>query len=264
MSCKNQRAGPDRKAACRECHRDTYHRVIAQHDESESDEDVGIQWGHHALLECLGCSSISYEYSFEFTDNIDRDGSLYTTRKSYPSPEDALPEGLVVVLMTDIVNSTPLTEELGDAAFRAKAKRLHEATIDAIRSYHGKPAEGNVLGDGVLAVFTSTADALKAAISCLHGAKASGLQLHVGLNAGDVMREGQTVYGGPVNIAARVTSMSKPDEILVTETVRALARTSISLEFDERGTQKLKGIEEPVNLYTPRKDKWQKIDIEFE
>lgn len=223
-------------------------------------------WDHHALVECLGCHTISYEHSFECTEDIDRYGSLETTKRSYPSPErDELPEGVVVLLMTDIVDSVALTERLGDAGFRAKADALHEETVDVIGSYDGKAAEGTVLGDGVLAIFTSTAQALRAAIRCLRIAKANGLRLHVGLNAGDVKRGGQTVYGGAVNIVARVTGKSAPNEILVTETVRALARTSISLKFNDRGTEKFKGIREPLALYTPRKDKsWEKIArIEF-
>ena len=261
MSCNDQPAKPDRKAACRECHRDTNHRVIAQHDITEDVEDVGTWWTHHALVECRGCRTISYEYSFESTEDIDFDGSMVTTRRSYPSPEkDELPEGVVVLLMTDIVDSTALTEQLGDAAFRAKADALHKETVDVIRFYDGRPAEGNVLGEGVVAVFTSAAHALTAEICCLDRTKATGLQLHVGLHAGDVKRDGQTVHGGAVNIVARVTGKYAPDEILVTETVRALARTSITLKFTDRGTEKLKGISEPLALYTPRKDKsWREI-----
>ena len=261
MSCNDQRARPDREAACRECHRDTKHRVIAQHDATEVVDDVGTWWTHHALVECRGCGTISYEYSSESTEDMDFDGSLVTTRRSYPSAEkDELPEGVVVLLMTDIVDSTALTEQLGDAGFRAKADPLHKEIVDVIRFYDGKRAEGNVLGDGILGVFTSTAQGLKAAISCLSVAKKNGLRLHIGLNAGDVQRDGQTVQGGAVNTVARVTGKSAPNEILVTEAVRAMARTSTSLKFIGRGTQKLKGIIEPLALYTPRKDKaWREI-----
>jgi class 3 adenylate cyclase len=259
MSCERQSAGPDRKAACRECRRNTNHRVVAQHDYTENG-DFGIVWNHHALLECRGCGTFSYEYSYEFSDNLDQHGNLYTTRHSYPSRDDELPEGLVVVLMTDIVNSTELTEELGDVAFRARADKLHDKLLENISFYKGKPAEGNVLGDGVLAVFTSAAYALACAIECVEIAHQCELRLHVGVHAGDVLKRGQTVYGGTVNITARVTTLSDPDEVLVTDTICALARTSTaSLQFEPRGTEILKGIREPLQLYVVTGDEaWRK------
>lgn len=259
MSCEGQSAGPDRKAACRECRRYTNHRVIAQHDDTQ-DDDSGTVWNHHALLQCRGCGTFSYEYSYEFSDDIDERGELYTTRHSYPSRDDDLPEGLVVVLMTDIVNSTELTDELGDVAFRARADKLHDRLVENIRFYKGKPAEGNVLGDGVLAVFTSAASALACAVECVEIARQCKLQLHVGAHAGDVLKRGQTVYGGTVNITARVTTKSHPDEVLVTDTIRALARTSTaSLQFEPRGTETLKGIREPLELYAVTgEEAWQK------
>ena len=261
MSCEGHDARPDRRASCRECRRDTNHRVVAQHDGTDSD-DFGIVWNHHSLLQCRGCGTFSYEYSYEFSDNLDQQGNLYTTRHSYPSRDDELPEGLVVVLMTDIVNSTELTEQLGDTAFRARADKLHDKLLENIRFYRGKWAEGNVLGDGVLAVFTSAAYALACAIECVDIAHQCELSLHVGLHAGDVLKRGQTVYGGTVNITARITASSNPDEVLVTDTIRALARTSTaSLRFDPRGAEILKGISEPLQLYAVTADEMWRRDM---
>ena len=60
----------------------------------------------------------------------------------------------------------------------------------------GTPVEGKVLGDGVLAVFTSARQAIDCALHCDAAGEPLGLQLHLGIHAGDVIREGNNVYGG--------------------------------------------------------------------
>jgi pimeloyl-ACP methyl ester carboxylesterase len=77
-------------------------------------------------------------------------------RSSSANPEPAaVPSGTAIILFADIVDSTALTERLGDDAFREKARGLDEAMRAAIRDNGGTPVEGKTLGDGVLAVFTS-------------------------------------------------------------------------------------------------------------
>ncbi len=162
------------------------------------------------------------------------------------------PSGTAVILFADIVDSTALTERLGDTAFREKARELDSALRAIIRDNGGTPIEGKLLGDGVLAVFTSARQAIEAALACGQCGSDSGLPLHLGLHAGDVIREDNNVYGGAVNIASRISGLSAPGELLVSDTVRSLARTSAGVEFEDRGEQSLKGIEEPVRVYEVR------------
>ena len=136
------------------------------------------------------------------------------------------PSGTAVILFADIADSTALTERLGDAAFRAKARDLDAALRTVIREHAGTPIEGKLLGDGVLAVFTSARQAIEAALACARAGDDAGLPLHLGLHAGDVIREDNNVYGGAVNIASRISGLSAPGEVLVSDTVRSLARTS--------------------------------------
>jgi adenylate cyclase len=75
------------------------------------------------------------------------------------------------------------------------------------------------------------------------------MPLHLGLHAGDVIREENNVYGGAVNIAARISGLSAPGEVLVSQTVRDLARTSAGVSFEDRGEQALKGVGEPVRVW---------------
>jgi adenylate cyclase len=74
----------------------------------------------------------------------------------------------------------------------------------------------------------------------------------VGLHAGDVIREQDNVFGGAVNIAARVSALSAPGEVLVSDVVRALARTSAGVAFEDRGEHALKGVADPHRLYAVR------------
>ena len=161
----------------------------------------------------------------------------------------AIPSGTAIILFADIVDSTALTERLGDAAFREKARGLDEAMRAAIRENGGTAVEGKTLGDGVLAVFTSAKQAIACARACHDAARKAGLALHAGIHAGDVIREADNVYGGAVNIAARVAATSAAGETLVSGTVRELARTSAGVVFEDRGEQALKGVGEAVRVW---------------
>jgi class 3 adenylate cyclase/pimeloyl-ACP methyl ester carboxylesterase len=163
-----------------------------------------------------------------------------------------VPQGTAVILFADVVDSTPLTERLGDAAFREKARALDTSLRRIIRDASGTPIEGKLLGDGVLATFTSARQAIEAAVRCGAAGDDAGLRLHLGLHAGDVIREDDDVFGGAVNIAARIAGESAAGEVLVSQTVRELARTSAGVSFEDRGERALKGVSEQVRVWAVR------------
>jgi len=166
-----------------------------------------------------------------------------------PTPQAA---GAAVILFTDIVDSTALTERMGDARFRKASRMLDAGLRDAIREAGGAAIDGKLLGDGVLATFPSAAQAIDGARCCLALSAAAELGLHIGLHAGDVIREENNVFGGAVNIAARICALSAPGEILVSDVVRGMARSSAGVEFTDRGEQDMKGVGEPVRVYEVR------------
>ncbi len=171
--------------------------------------------------------------------------------------EPVIPSGMAVILFLDIADSTALTTKLGDAAYRERERKLDTSLRAAIRDSGGTPVEGKVLGDGVMAVFTSARQAIDAAQRCRDLGNEAGLPLHLGIHAGDVVREVDSdgranVHGGAVQVAARVQSAAAPGEILVSATVRDLARTSAGVEFEDRGEHELKGIAEPQRLFAVR------------
>ena len=165
---------------------------------------------------------------------------------------DVAPHGTAVVLFADIADSTAMTERLGDAAFRAKARELDAALRAAVRQHGGAVIDAKTLGDGILATFPAAAQAIAAALTCAAAGAAQGLALHVGAHAGDVIREDGNVYGGAVNIAARVSALAAPGEVLVSDIVRGLARTSAGVAFEDRGEHELKGVADAVRVFAVR------------
>jgi class 3 adenylate cyclase len=79
--------------------------------------------------------------------------------------------------------------------------------------------------------------------------RAAGLARHVGLHAGDVIRERGDVHGGAVNVAARIAAAAPADGVLLSEVVRVLARTSAGVTFTDCGPHQLKGVSEPQRLF---------------
>jgi class 3 adenylate cyclase len=162
------------------------------------------------------------------------------------------PFGMSAILFADIADSTVLTERLGDAAFREKARDLDASLRSIIREHEGTPIEGKLLGDGVLATFASARQAIEAAQKCSATGDKAGLPLHLGLHAGDVIREEGDVFGGAVNIASRISGLSAPGEVLVSRTIADLARTSAGVSFEDRGEHALKGIAELQHVFAVR------------
>jgi class 3 adenylate cyclase len=154
-----------------------------------------------------------------------------------------------VILFTDIADSTALTERLGDAAYVAKAGEFERTLRRTVRDCNGEDIEGVTLGDGVLAVFSSGTQAIECATRAHECARDAGFRLHVGIHAGDVLRTGSAVHGGAVNIAARVCDAAPPGETLVSDTVRSLARTATSVQFDDRGLHQFKGVSDPHHVF---------------
>ena len=168
------------------------------------------------------------------------------------APAAPTPSGTAVILFTDIADSTSLTERLGDAAFRDASRQLDGSLRKAIVEAGGSAVEGKLLGDGVMAIFPSARQAIDAALACVGAAEAAQLRLHIGLHAGDVIREDGNVYGGAVNIASRICGASAPGEILVSDIVRGLARTSSDVTFEDRGEHEMKGVADPQRLFAVR------------
>jgi class 3 adenylate cyclase/DNA polymerase III delta prime subunit len=150
------------------------------------------------------------------------------------------------LLFTDIVGSTDRLRELGDAAWAALLARHHEV-IRAVLATHGG-REVNTVGDGFLARFDAPAPAVRAAAGAVAGMAPLGVEIRVGLHAGEVELEGNEVAGVGVHLAARVMAEAGAGQVLVSSTVRDLLAGS-GLGFVELGVRELKGFAERWRLF---------------
>ena len=142
----------------------------------------------------------------------------------------------------------------GDRERARVARALSEVRISAPASGRQFPLNfvlvvGRTLGDGVLAQFVSAHSAIEAALLCAQAGTERDLPLHLGIHAGDVIHEDDNVWGGAVNISARIAGLSAPGEILVSATVRELARTSVGVACRDRGEHELKGVGEGQRVF---------------
>jgi class 3 adenylate cyclase len=146
---------------------------------------------------------------------------------------------LVTVLFTDIVGSTKLAAELGDAGWRALLER-HDALV--VQAVHG--ARGSLvkrLGDGALSAFDGPAQAIRAARRLREAAGELGIEIRAGVHTGECEVRGGDLAGIAVHIGARVSATAAPGEILVSRTVRDLVVGS-GIAFASRGSHALKGV----------------------
>jgi class 3 adenylate cyclase len=146
---------------------------------------------------------------------------------------------LATLLFTDLVASTETAGRLGDAAWRGKLSEHFEAAREHLDRFHGR--EVKTTGDGMLATFDAPAHALHCAKAIAQSAAREGLHIRAGVHVGEVETVAGDIRGVAVHEAARIMTQAAEDEILVSETTRALALTS-GLEFEDRGSCTLKGL----------------------
>ena len=157
-------------------------------------------------------------------------------------------------LFSDLRNYTKFVEAHGDAAAAAYLDRYRRLVRREVAEFGG--AEIKTEGDSFYVVFPSASSAVQCGLAIVRAtadeARETGeapITVGVGVHAGETVETEEGYVGSAVNIAARVCSQAAAGEVLVTDTVRGLIRTSAAVRFVERGQRKLKGIEEPVALY---------------
>jgi class 3 adenylate cyclase len=153
---------------------------------------------------------------------------------------------LVSVLFTDIVGSTERAASLGDQRWRSLLDRHDEMVREQLRIFRGR--EVNTTGDGFVASFDGPARAIRCGEDILNGTGALGIDLRMGLHTGECEVRGKDLGGLAVHIAARVSSLASPGEVLVSGTVKDLVVGS-GIEFNERGEHVLKGVPGTWRLY---------------
>jgi class 3 adenylate cyclase len=168
---------------------------------------------------------------------------------------ERLPEGPVTIVFSDVAGSTDLRTERGDVAAH-RILRSHEDVVRrCVAAHDGR--EVKALGDGFMLAFASVRKALECAISIQQAlaernAESPGeeVRVRIGVNTGEVVVEGEDLYGQAVNAAARIAAKAATGEILVSDIVRQLTGSASGFTFTDRGEQRLKGFPEPWRLHT--------------
>jgi adenylate cyclase len=162
---------------------------------------------------------------------------------------------LAAILAADVVGYSRLMQVDEAETLTALKARQKEILRPLLAKHHGRIVK--LMGDGVLADFSSAVNAVACAVE-LQGAMDTAneglpedrwIVLRVGINLGDVMVEGSDLYGDGVNIAARIEPLAEPGRILVSQTVFSHVRGKVHLDFEDLGEQVLKNIAEPVRVY---------------
>jgi class 3 adenylate cyclase len=146
---------------------------------------------------------------------------------------------LATLLFTDVVDSTAVAAEVGDARWRDLLSEHLVASRAELERFGGR--EVATTGDGLLATFEGPARALHCAAAIRRSANEAGLQIRAGVHVGEVELVGEDVRGVTVHEAARIMAAAGADEIFVSDMTRALAGAS-GLGFEDRGTLTLKGL----------------------
>jgi class 3 adenylate cyclase len=157
------------------------------------------------------------------------------------------------ILFTDIVDSTAITQRLGDAK-AMELVRAHDSIVrDALRANGGRAVKHT--GDGIMAAFKSAVAGVHCAIAVQRtlrdrAAKPSEhrLRVRIGLASGEPVEERGDLFGAAVQLAARLCAQAKPDEILVASNVVELCAGE-SMRFGSGRELQLKGFAMPANAH---------------
>src|SRR5271167_3404238 len=165
---------------------------------------------------------------------------------------------LAAILAADVAGYSRLmgADEEGTHE-RLKALR-HELLDPKIAEHHGRIVK--TTGDGVLAEFASVVDAVRCAVEVQQAmperdigvAPGSRIELRIGINLGDVIVEGDDLYGDGVNIAARIEALADAGGVFVSNTVHDHVRDRLPFVFEDLGEQQVKNIARPVRVYRVR------------
>lgn len=166
---------------------------------------------------------------------------------------DARDPGIRTILFTDVVNSTTLTQSLGDEA-ALLILGVHDAIVrDALAASGGREIKHT--GDGIMASFVSAAGAVRCAIQIQrelnkHAQANPGhpLKVRVGAAVGEPVEQNNDLFGSTVQLAARLCAHAQPEQILVSNAIPDLC-IGKGLLFEEVGELALRGFGSPVRAH---------------
>src|SRR5216684_3557142 len=161
---------------------------------------------------------------------------------------------LTAILCADVFGYSRLMGENEEVTLRTLSS--YRKLIDSlIEQHHGRFV--NSAGDSVLAEFASVVNAVQCAVDIQTTLKAENanlpperrMEFRIGVNSGDVMVDGEQIYGDGVNVAARLESLADPGGICISGKVHDEIRNKLALGYEDLGAQQVKNIAEPVRIF---------------
>ena len=161
---------------------------------------------------------------------------------------------LAAILSADVAGYSRLMQD-DEAATVRTLEAYKQVFSDLIKQHRGRVVDSP--GDNLLAEFASVVDAVQCAVAVQKELQARNAELpenrqmlfRIGVNLGDVIEEGDRIYGDGVNIAARLESIADPGGICVSKTAFDQIETKLPLGYEFLGEQTVKNIARPVGAY---------------
>jgi adenylate cyclase len=161
---------------------------------------------------------------------------------------------LAAILSADVQGYSRLMGDDEEATIRTLTA-YREAMTSLIQQHRGRVVDSP--GDNLLAEFASAVDAVQSAVEIQRTLKTHNTdlpthrQMHyrLGINVGDVVVEGERIYGDGVNIAARLESLAEGGGIVLSGTVYDQVKNKLPLTYTYQGEQSVKNIADPVRMY---------------
>jgi adenylate cyclase len=182
--------------------------------------------------------------------------------KEHPAglPQASVERKLAAILSADVAGYSRLmgADEVGTL----RTLTAYRAVMDPLIHQHRGRIVGTA-GDSVLAEFASAVDAVQCAVEIQQALKAQNtdlpperkMEFRIGINVGDVVVEGEQIYGDGVNVAARLQALADAGGIFISGTVYDQIENKLALNYEYLGEQTVKNIARPVRVYRVRLEK---------
>ena len=162
---------------------------------------------------------------------------------------------LAAILALDVAGYSRLMSQDEEGTLRGLMAHLGELVEPRIAAHRGRIVKRT--GDGLLVDFASAVEAVRSAIEIQSGMvernratpEDSRIEFRIGINLGDVIIEGDDIYGDGVNIAARLEGIAEPGAIFVSRAVRDSVRDKLEVALEDLGEKSVKNIARPVRVF---------------
>ncbi len=169
--------------------------------------------------------------------------------------EERIDRRLAAIFAGDIAGYSRLMSIDEEGTLRQLKAHRKELVDPRIIEHRGRIVK--TTGDGMLVEFVSVVDAVRCAVDIQRGMTDRNthvppekrIQFRIGLNVGDIIIDGDDIYGDGVNVAARLEALAEPGGIMVSRVVHDQVQDKLSFGFDDLGEQTVKNIARPVGVH---------------